>query len=344
MIHLSEPAFLGREIEYVTDALSRRALSHGDYVERFERAFAEACDVRHAIAVDHGTSALFAALLALDVRPGDEVIVPALTYAATAFAVTMCGATPVIVDVYPETWTINWRAVANAITPRTVAIIPVHLYGVPAIGPQRSFLDIPVLEDAAEAHGAMVRGFPVGSLGTAGAFSFYGNKILTTGEGGVVTTNDDRIADRVRVLRRQGMSLTRRYYHPDVGYNLRMTNLQGALGLAQVETWAEHLELRRALYARYLAALGPSQIAPPDAAPWVFPVLVEDRDRVVAGMEAAGIETRPVFVPLNEQPVFAGGRPDPCPVAERLSREGLLLPLHAGLSFADVDRVCEVIP
>jgi perosamine synthetase len=208
-----------------------------------------------------------------------------------------------------------------------------------------------VIEDCAQAHGARDQGERLGSLGVAGCFSFYGNKILSCGEGGMVTTNNDDIAEKVHWLRRQGMSLTERYRHPEMGYNLRMTEMQGAIGLAQVEKVSVHLSYRDELMDRYYARFLDSPLAhrtqdrPHGSVSWVFPLLVSERDRVAKQLRADGIETRPVFYPLHLQPVYReansyDGLELDLPVSWGLSRQGLLLPLHCGMRLEDVDLVC----
>ncbi len=229
---------------------------------RFEADFARYCGVRHAIATSNGTSALHLALLALGVRPGDEVIVPTFTYIATVNAISYCNAVPVLVDSEESTGNLDPCQIERRITSRTKGIIAVHLYGQvarmdPIVEIARS-RGLFVLEDGAEAHGSEYRGRKVGALGDACAFSFYGNKIITTGEGGMVTTNDDSVNAAVHLLRNQGMQPDRRYWFPAVGYNYRMTNMQAAVGVAQLENIDWNLERRRLLaswYEKHLSGL-----------------------------------------------------------------------------------------
>lgn len=340
-IRLAEPCLEGREIEYVTQALQARTLSRGTFVERFEEAFAAYTSVNYAIACCNGTAALHTALNALGVRPGERVVVPATTYIATANAVTYCGATPHIVDVQPGTWTINWTQVQYAmLIPRTVGVIPVHLYGVPAgIGPiGRTFM----LEDAAEAHGATYEGKRVGSIGQAGVFSFYGNKIITCGEGGMVTTNDRYFAARCRKFIGVGQS-EKRYIHDELGYNYRMTEMCGAIGLAQLERIEPMLARRKELGDLYRRLLPNSmqQMQVEGSVDWVFPVLVQNRNWVAEELVLHSIQTRPIFPPLHHQPIYF--RQTSLPVSENIGRDGLLLPLHPGMSNDDVERVCSVL-
>lgn len=358
-IPVSSPSFVGNEREYVLDCMdSGWVSSAGKYVDLFEAAFAEFCGVRHAVACCNGTAALHVSLLALGVGPGDEVIVPTLTFVATANAVTYCGARPVFVDSEPETWNLDPAHVASKITSRTKGIVAVHLYGHPAevdgLRALASRHGLFLLEDAAEAHGALYRGRRVGSLGDLAAFSFYGNKIIATGEGGMVVTDDDALAARVRLLRGQGMDAERRYWFPVVGYNYRMMNLPAAIGLAQLECAGWHTARRREVAAAYKRLLGDVQGLGWQAerawarhAYWMFTVLLSDgaadvRDRLMARLEAEGIETRPVFYPLHTLPPYReAARGEEFPVAEALSRRGVSLPTWAGLSHDDQSYVCE---
>jgi perosamine synthetase len=264
----------------------------------------------------------------------------------------------VFVDSEPVTWNLDPEAVAAAITPRTRAIVPVHLYGHPA--EMDAILDvaarheIPVVEDAAEAHGALYKGRPVGSLGRVGTFSFYGNKILTTGEGGMVVTSEAGLAERIRVLRDHGMEPGRRYWHPVLGFNYRLTNLQAALGVAQLEKLDTILAAKRRIVELYAEGLrGLPGITLPPAEPWaenvhwLYSVLIDpselgvERDTVMDELDAAGIETRPFFTPIHQQPLYATG--EHFPVAEQLADRGLSLPSAVTLAQADVERVVETL-
>jgi perosamine synthetase len=358
-IPVSSPSFVGNEREYVLDCMdSGWVSSAGKYVDLFEAGFAEFCGVKHAVACCNGTAALHLALLALGVGPGDEVIVPTLTFVATANAVTYCGARPVFADSEPETWNLDPAHVASKITPRTKGIVAVHLYGHPAEMDELRALasrhGLFLLEDAAEAHGALYRGRRAGSLGDLAAFSFYGNKIIATGEGGMVVTDDDAMAARVRLLRGQGMDSERRYWFPVVGYNYRMMNLPAAIGLAQLERAAWHTTRRREVAAAYKHQLSgvpglswQAERAWARHAYWMFTVILEEksadeRDRLMARLEEEGVETRPVFYPLHTLPPYReSARGEEFPVAERLARQGVSLPTWAGLSRDDLSHVCE---
>ncbi len=358
-IPVAAPMLVGREREYVLDCIdSGWVSSAGKYLDLFEAKFAEFCGVKHAVACCNGTAALHLSLLAHGVGPGDEVIVPTLTFVATANAVTYCGARPVFVDSEPKTWNIDPARVEEKINPRTRGIIAVHLYGHPAdmdvLRALASRHGLFLIEDAAEAHGALYRGRRVGALADAAAFSFYGNKIISTGEGGMVTTDDDALAARVRLLRGQGMDPERRYWFPVVGYNYRMTNLSAALGLAQMEQADWHLGRRLEIAARYKEGLrGVGALAWQSEqtwaahAYWMFTAMLREgdasrRDEVMARLEGRGVETRPVFHPVHLLPPYReGALGADCPVAERLATRGLSLPTWAGLAGEDVDYVIE---
>jgi len=360
-IPVANPLFIGNEKKYVDECMESGWISSaGKYVELFETSFAEYCGVKHAVACCNGTVALHLALLALGVGAGDEVIVPTLTFVATANAVTYCGARPVFVDSETETWNLDPKQIEAAINTRTKGIVAVHLYGHPA--KMRELREIArrhnlfLLEDAAEAHGAMCGGRMVGSLGDAAVFSFYANKIITTGEGGMVVTDNDALAERARLLRGQGMDPARRYWHTIVGYNYRMMNLPAAIGLAQLEKIDRQLELRSRVAALYVERLrrmsGLSWQTEQSWARhvyWMFNVVLDpetwqSRDSVIETLDGQGIETRPIFYPVHSLPPYAdSARGESFPVAENLSRCGISLPTWAGLTENDIDRVCRAL-
>src|SRR6516225_6084960 len=251
-IPVAAPVLDGRESEYVLECLSTTWISSiGRFINEFEAAFAVYCGAKHAIATNNGTTALHAALVALGVNPGDEIIVPSLTYIATANVVRYCGATPVFVDNDVRTFNLDVNDVAAKISSRTKGIMAVHLYGHPVdLDPLLTLAQehgLFVVEDAAEAVGAQYKGRIIGSHGTCATFSFFGNKVITTGEGGMITTNDEELASRLRLLRGQGMDPHRRYWFPVIGYNYRMTNIVAAIGLAQLERVDVHIARRKAL-------------------------------------------------------------------------------------------------
>ncbi len=358
-IPVASPSLDGNERAYVLDCLESGWISsQGSYLRKFEAAFAEFLGVEHALAVSNGTVALHLALVALGIGPGDEVIVPDLTFAASASAVIHAGATPVLVDVERTSWTLDLDKAASAIGPRTRAIMPVHLYGQPAdmdgvkaLADHRGLL---VVEDAAEALGSTWRGRRVGSFGDASTFSFFANKIVTTGEGGMVVFADAAKADRGRRLRDHGMDPAKRYWHDEVGFNYRMTNMQAAIGLAQMERIDRFIEGKLRLAERYGKGLaGVSGVILPETRSevlntyWAYSILladcpsVEERDRVIARLARLGIGTRPLFYPLHTMPAFrafAGNRD--FPATEYLSARGLSLPSAVNLEDHEIDFVC----
>ncbi|MBI3453121.1 MAG: DegT/DnrJ/EryC1/StrS family aminotransferase [Rhodospirillales bacterium] len=361
-IPVAEPVLTGNELKYLSECVTTSWISsQGPFVRRFENEFARLIDARNALAVSNGTVALHLALLAFGIGPGDEVIVPDLTFAATANAVIHAGATPVIVDVGAESWNLDPEMVAAAITPRTRAIMPVHLYGQPAemdalmeLAERHGLI---VIEDAAEAVGARYKGRPCGSIGHAGAFSFFSNKLITTGEGGMVVFQDAQIAERARILRDHGMNPGRRYWHDEVGYNYRLTNMQAAIGCAQVEQMGRFFTRKMEIAAAYRARLTgidglrlPTEIPGRVNSYWMFSVICDlarlglARDDIVSRLANAGIETRPLFYPLHTMPPYrgyAGNRE--FPNASHLSDGGLSLPSSITLTDAEIDYICGVI-
>ncbi|MEO5858719.1 MAG: DegT/DnrJ/EryC1/StrS family aminotransferase [Pyrinomonadaceae bacterium] len=360
-VPVASPLFIGNEKKYVDACMDSGWISSaGNYVSLFENSFADYCGVRHAIACCNGTVALHLALMALGVQAGDEVIVPTLTFVATPNSVVYCGAQPVFVDSEPASWNLDPQKVESKITANTKGIIAVHLYGHPAeMSELRKIADrhgLFLLEDAAEAVGAMFDGRIVGSLGDAATFSFYANKIITTGEGGMVVTNDDTIAERVRLLRGQGMDPDRRYWHPVVGYNYRMMNLAAALGLAQLETIDRHLELRLRVaeeYRRLLDGVSGIQFQFEQQRAkhvyWMFSVVLDpniwhDRDVVMHKLAERGVETRPIFYPAHSMPPYEkAAQNEKFSVAEWLNANGLSLPTWAGMTENDVRLVCDAL-
>ncbi len=360
---VAQPDIGALEEQLVLEAVrSGWVSSIGHFVEEFERRLSELTGAAHVAAVSNGTVALHLALVARGIGPGDEVIVPDFTFVATAAAVVHAGATPVLVDVEPNTWCIDPELVEAAITPRTRAIIPVHLYGHPAdmtaINEIAKRHRLFVLEDAAQAHGARWKGSLVGGLGDAASFSFYGNKLVTTGEGGAISTNDAELDQRIRFLRDHAMAPERRYFHPEVGFNYRLTNLQAALGCAQLRRFDETLLVKERLLACYQASLGPELLTlnprHPDAVPvvWLVVGLLGERAST-AELEDLGrrlrethrIDTRPFFVPLHQLPPYSSAtlhRRD-ASVATGLAERGLCLPSGSQLQPDDVARVARAL-
>ncbi len=355
-VQIARPDMSRYEFRAVLDAfLSSWISSKGPYVEKFEEGFARFVGAGHGIAVSNGTVALHLALVALGIGPGDEVIVPDLTFAATINAVIYCGATPVIADVDDRTWCLSLATVEAACTPRTKAIIPVHLYGRPAeMGPICAFAarrGIAVVEDCAEAPGARYAGRPVGQFGDISCFSFYANKIVTTGEGGMCVTSSPELAAELRMLRDHGMSPERAYWHDRIGFNYRLTNIQAAIGNAQLDRASEALQRNRELADAYRVALQgiPGVRFPPDMDDLCTPVVwltsvtvpAERRDALVIAALRANIETRPFFHSLSTLPPYQPYARH-CPNSLRLSAIGVTLPTSRAVDSGAIDRVAEV--
>jgi perosamine synthetase len=348
MIRLSAPYVGEEELEAVTRVMRSGQLSLGPETELFEAEFADLVEGRHCIAVNSGTSALHVALLAAGIGPGDEVIVPSFTFAATANAVALTGATPVFVDIEPRHFCIDPAAVEAALTPSTAAIMPVHLYGHPADMPRlRRIADdrgLLLIEDSAQAHAASLGGIPCGALGDLAAFSFYPTKNMTTGEGGMITTRDDQLARRCRLLRSQGMEV--RYANELVGLNVRMTDIGAAIGRVQLRRLEGWTETRRRTAARYDAAL--LDVATPPVADGArhayhqYTVRSTDRDRLIGRLRERQIGCDVYYpTPVHRLPSFA--RCCDLPETERACVEVVSIPVHPLLGESEIDAVIEVI-
>lgn len=360
-IPVAEPVLAGREREYVDDCLDSNWISStGRYVDEFERRFAEFCGTEHAVSCANGTVAVHLALMAAGIGAGDEVIVPTFTYVASANAVVHCGARPVLVDAEPDTWNLDPEAVRAAITPRTRAILVVHLYGHPAdMDPIDAIArehGLRVIEDAAEAPGAEYRGRRVGSLGDMATFSFYGNKTIATGEGGMVVCDNAETAALLRQIRGQGQDPQRRYWFPILGYNYRMTNVAAAIGVGQMEMVDWHVERRRenaAWYAEELGDLPGISLSPERewarSSHWISCLLLDaggepERDALMAALAERGIDTRPFFYPMHTLPMYSDqGAERDFPVADSVAARGLNLPSSAALERDDVAYVAASI-
>jgi len=354
MIPVYVPDLSGNERRYVADAVETTWISSiGPYVDKFESALAETIGVKHAIAVSNGTVALHLALHCLDVGPGDEVIVPTFTYIASVNAIKQTGATPVLADVRREDWLLNPQEVERRITLRTKAVMPVHLYSGlcdPEIEQIARTKGIPVVADCAEVLGSTMNGAHVGASADVATFSFFGNKTVTTGEGGAVTTNDDELGARMRKVKGQGQSLKKRYWHDELGFNYRMTNICAAIGTAQMERLNDILARKREiarLYRNCLSQVG-VEFQPAkegvETSEWLVTFLLPEgveRDSVMAELSKRGIDSRPVFYCAHQLRMYHAGHF--CPVAEEISRRGVSVPSYPALSDEQVRHVCDVL-
>ncbi|MFZ4855384.1 MAG: aminotransferase class I/II-fold pyridoxal phosphate-dependent enzyme [Desulfuromonadaceae bacterium] len=356
-----EPVLKGKEAEYVLDCLATNWISsQGKYVEQFQNKFMEFHKVNHALCVSNGTAALHLAMAALEIGRDDEVIIPDLTFAAPASMAVLCGAKPVFVDVDRTTWTMNPAAIEERITSRTKAIVPVHLYGHPCdMDPIMEIAKrhgLYVIEDCAEALGAEYKGQKVGTIGDIGTFSFFANKVITTGEGGMVTTNNHELRNKMQLLRDHGMTREKRYWHHVAGFNYRLTNLQAAIGLAQMEKIHEFLHYRKEIVARYDSQLKDIKgiYIPPRAKWaknifWLYSIIIDEkvtgigRDTLMAHLADQGIDTRPFFYPLHQQPPFIDEFCRYFPNSEWLASAGLSLPTSNNIKLEDIDKVCASI-
>jgi perosamine synthetase len=361
MIPVSEPVFLGNEKQYVQDCLDTMWISSlGKYIPKFEEAFAAYCGVVHGVACSNGTTGLHMALEVLGIGPGDEVIIPDFTIIVTANVIMLTGATPVLVDVEPDTWCIDPVAIEAAITPRTKAIMVVHMYGHPCdmdpINALAKKHGLRVIEDCCQSHGATYKGRMTGALSDISVFSFYGNKVITCGEGGMVLTDDAELAACARTYRDNGFGLPR-FIHKMRGMNYRLTNVQAAIGLAQTEKIDVAVARKRAIAARYLEHLrGFPHVQLPVERPWarsvywMFSLLIEDsfgltKDEVMAELKAKGVDSRSFFYAMSVQPALKDEGPNAPrldgyrPVSADLGRRGLYLPSGIGLTDDQV-RLC----
>lgn len=363
MIPVNEPLLGEAENKYVLECLRTGWISsEGRFIHEFEDRWAAYCGMSHGVAVSNGTVALEIAMACLGLQPGDEVILPSFTIISCAQAVTMCGLKPVLVDSDPRTWCMDVTQVEAKITPRTRAIMPVHIYGHPVdmdpIMEMARKYNLIIIEDAAEVHGAEYKGRKCGGLGDLSCFSFYANKIITTGEGGMVLTRDAVQAEKLRDLRNLCFKKERRFYHTELGHNYRLTNLQAAIGLAQLERIEESVAKKRWMGAAYTERLQHTPgLQLPIEEPWarnvywMYGVVLEDS----TGMDAVefarrlaeqGVMTRPFFLGMHEQPVFHHMGlflNEHYPVAEYIARQGLYLPSGMTLTEAQLDRVCQAV-
>lgn len=359
MLPVNQPLLNGREKELLIECIESGWISSdGPNIKKFEDGFANYINVEHGIAVTNGTAALEAALFAIGIGEGDEVIMPSFTIISCAVAAVRFGAIPVLVDIEPDTWNIDVKQIEAKITSRTKAIMAVHMYGHPcdldpilAIASRHGLM---VVEDASQVHGALYKGNKCGSMGNISTFSFYANKIITTGEGGMVVTSDSRLAERARSYRNLCFRSERRFFHTELGDNLRMTNMQAALGVAQLERLDEFVALKRTNGSRYLERLNrldgvKTQLEKPWAKMvyWMYCVQLDtntghDAESMMAALASRGVGTRPFFLGLHEQPVFKEKSwyvNERFPVTELAARQGFYLPSSVSLTESDIDFV-----
>lgn len=364
MIPVNEPLLDGNEKKYLAECIDTGWISsEGPFIKRFEAGMASLVDRKHGIAVANGSVALDAAVMALELGPDDEVIMPAFTIISCAAAVVRVGAKPVLVDCDPVTWNMDVRQIEAKINEKTRAIMVVHIYGLPVdMDPVLELAKkygLKVIEDAAEMHGQTYKGKPCGSFGDISTFSFYPNKHITTGEGGMILTNDDKLADRCRSIRNLFFKAERRYVHEEIGYNFRMTNLQAALGVAQLERLEEFVGRKRKMGVSYTELLSDCQGIglPCPATPyaqniyWVFGVVIADNipleaDQIMKRLREEGVDCRNFFWPMHEQPVFIKRglfSGEKYPVAERLARKGFYIPSGLALTEKDMGQVANTL-
>jgi perosamine synthetase len=364
-IPVNEPLLDGNEERYLIECVrSGWISSEGPFVQRLEDDFATKVGRRHGIAVCNGSVALEVAVAALDLGPGDEVILPSFTFVSCVAAVVRAGATPVLVDCEPDTWNTTADRIAVRITPRTKAIMIVHLYGLPVdMDPVLTLARdhrLKIIEDAAEMHGQTYKGRPCGSFGEISTFSFYPNKLVTTGEGGMIVADDPILAERCRALRNLCFQPGKRFVHEELGWNFRMSNLQAAVGVAQLERLDEFTARKRRMGAAYLEQLADvrglqlpvAQTPYAENIFWVFGVILEenvpfDAAEAMKRLATRGVSTRPFFWPMHEQPVFRqmglfAGETHPC--SERLARRGFYLPSGLALTDSQIERVVAAMP
>jgi perosamine synthetase len=371
-IAVNEPLLGEQELKYVSECVRTGWVSSaGKFINDFEERWAAYCGKRYGVSVTNGTAALQLAVACSDLKPGDEVIMPTFTIISCALAVIYNGGTPVLVDSDSRTWCMDVNQIEKKITPRTRAIMPVHIYGHPVdMDPVLNVAekhDLTIIEDAAEVHGAEYLSgrntkHPVwrrcGSFGTLSCFSFYANKLITTGEGGMILTDDPALAERTRSMRNLCFQPNRRFYHEELGFNFRLTNLQAALGLAQVERMEEIVARKRWIGAEYnLRLAGIKGLQLPVEEPWarnvywMYGVVLSEETGIDATafgqkLKQHGIETRPFFLGLHEQPVFHKRGlflHERYPTSERIARQGLYLPSGLALTAEQISQVCEAV-
>lgn len=363
MIPVNEPLFGGNEKKYLNQCIEQGWISsEGPFVREFEEKFSAYLGLKHGVAVCNGTAALEVALAAAGITEGDEVIMPAFTIISCAIGIIRLGAKPVLVDSEANTWNMDTNQLESKITKKTKAIMPVHIYGHPVdMDPVMELgrkYHLRIIEDAAEVHGAEYKGRKAGGMGDVGCFSFYANKIITSGEGGMVVTGDEEIAARARDYRNLCFRPEKRFYHTELGYNFRMTNLQAAVALAQLEQIEEHISIKRRNAMAYNERLAdidslklPTEKEWARNVYWMYGIELRDgagmdNEELARRLKANGVDTRPFFLGMHEQPVFRqmglfGG--ERYPVAERLARRGLYLPSGLTLHEEQIETVCRTL-
>lgn len=360
-ISVASPLLDGNELAYVTDCIKTNWISsQGKYVRKFEDLFSEYHDKKRSLAVSNGTVALHLALVALGIGEGDEVIVPDLTFAASVNAIIYTGARPVLVDVEKDTWNIDITKASKYISDKTKAIMPVHLYGHPcdmdSICKFALKYNLKIIEDCAEALGSLYNGRPVGVFGDVATFSFYGNKTITTGEGGMIVFKDEKIAEFASVMRDHGMDKSKRYWHSFVGYNYRLTNIQAAIGVAQFERLSEFVTAKRKIASIYNKCLKqikyftiPTERNDCLNSYWLYTFLVKDdapfkRDELIEHLSLCGVESRPVFFPMHEMPPYTNyGDSINLMMSKMISTQGMSLPSSVILSEIEQEHICNSI-
>lgn len=364
MIPVHIPEILEEDAQMVLDAVRQGEVSgaFGKYISQFEEQFAAYCGAQYGVATTSGTTALQLAVATLNISSGDEVILSTLTNIASCLAITHCNATPVCADSEPDTWNMDVSLVEKLITPKTKAIMPVHIYGHPVdMDPLLALAkkyNLAIIEDGAEAHGAEYKGKRTGSFGTLNCFSFYANKVITTGEGGMIVTNDAQLAESAKALRGLAFGKKQRFLHEDLGYNFRLTNIQAAMGVSQLKRIDSIVTRKRAIAHRYLKNLKnvpgirlPVEKSWAKNVYWMFCIVLEPefplkREAFVSELKKKGVDTRDFFVPMHQQPPFLKKglfKNIRLPVSEYLGSAGLYLPSSNNLTDSTIDEICNII-
>ena len=362
-INVCEPLITKNAKKYINDCIDSEWISSaGKYLEDFEKKWSNYCGAEEGIAVTNGTSALQVAFKSLNLKPGDEVIMPSFTIISCATAIIEAGGKPILVDCYPDTWCLNIEQMKEKINNRTKAILVVHMFGHPAeMDPVMKIVkrhNLYLVEDAAEAHGATYNNKRVGSFGDLACFSFYANKLITTGEGGMVLSNNKKLTKKIRSLRNLSFRSDRRFYHTEIGYNYRLTNMQAAIGISQIENLENHIDIKRKntfLYNNIIRKMDlplrlPSENENSKSVFWMYGVVLKNKKlnaKILAEkLENRGIETRPLFLGMHQQPVLKKMKlfnNEKFPVTEELSRFGLYLPSGLKLNKKKINFICNVL-